>query len=78
MRAARKPNKAVTRLASFLSPTGEEDQDEGALLMEGRDKPNLINSEVCVFEFLSFGFAWRFMVRREFDARYTNNQQTYL
>ena len=29
-----------------------------------RGKPKLINSEICVFEFMSFGFAWWFMERR--------------
>ena len=37
---------------------------EGFFLFRGRSKPKLINSEICVFEFLSFGFVWRFMERR--------------
>ena len=36
---------------------------KGFFLFRGRSKPKLINSEICVFEFLSFGFAWWFMER---------------
>ena len=31
---------------------------KGIFRFPGRDKPKLINSEINVFEFLSFGFAW--------------------
>ena len=33
----------------------------GCFRFRGRSKPKLINSEICVFEFVSFGFAWWFM-----------------
>ena len=34
---------------------------KGFFRFRGRSKPKLRNSEICVFEFLSFGFAWWFM-----------------
>ena len=37
MRAARKTNKDVRRLASFLPPTGGEDQGEGARFTESEN-----------------------------------------
>ena len=36
---------------------------KGFFRFRGRSKPKLINSEICVFEFLSFGFAGWFMER---------------
>ena len=36
---------------------------KGFFRFRGRSKPKLRNSEIGVFEFLSFGFAWWFMGR---------------